>query len=450
LVNLRSRPQLQAAPSIRDFAARGQFVVDELQRNAAASQGPLISLLQQRNATYKAFWVANTVLVEADEETLKAIAELPEVESIEPDAPIALDDPPASGSALQAHPDASSDLRIEWNVKRTRAPEVWDQFGDQGQGIVVGIIDTGFAFHPALNQRYRGYKGKNAAGANIYDHNYNWRNAVDKKCVSTPCDGNGHGTHVTGTVLGRDGTHVIGVAPEAQFISCRALDDRGSGSNSSILGCYEWFISPTDLNGENPNPALRPQIVSQSLGGGSSTTIAEGNKSLRAAGILSIAAAGNSGNCSTIAYPGGYADVLAVGALSHNSNMVASFSSAGPPITKTLIKPDVMAGGETVNSAWLRNTYNAISGTSMATPAVSGVAALVLSAAPSLVGKPADVAEIMRLTANPNVLIPTGTRSACRNGYPNMVYGSGEIDAYKAVGEATWRAPRKGVPMGNH
>src|SRR6185437_14094693 len=321
-----------------------------------------------------------------------------------------------------------------------RAPEVWDKIGTQGQGVVVGVLDTGFAFHPALNARYRGYKGSNS-----YDHNYNWYSAVGD-CKTTPCDGNGHGTHVTGTVLGRDGNHVIGVAPEAKFISCRALNDGGSGTWSMVLACYQWFIAPTDVHGSNANSALRPQIVSQSIGGGLAAAIAEGNKSLRAAGILSIAAAGNNGGCNTVGAPGAYSDVLTVGALNANSNTVANFSSAGP--VGSLIKPDVMAGGQTVNSAWPKNTYRTLSGTSMATPAVSGVAALLLSAAPDFATSPADVAELIRITANSNVVIPSGARANCRSGSPSPVYGWGEVDAFKAVEEATLRRPRRGVRVG--
>src|SRR5215469_11425483 len=92
---LRSKPHLEGAAAISGFGARGLFVVNELKRNAASSQGPVISFLEQRGVKYEAFWIANMIWVEGDDETRKLLAELPEVESIEPDATITLDDPPA-------------------------------------------------------------------------------------------------------------------------------------------------------------------------------------------------------------------------------------------------------------------------------------------------------------------------------------------------------------------
>src|SRR5215472_2734266 len=130
---LRSKPQLEPARAINNFGARGQFVVNELKRNAAASQGPVIAFLEQRGVKYKAYWIANMIWVEGDDETRKKLAELPEVESIEPDETITLDDrvdPASSSSRLIA--DAAG-LNVEPNVERVRAPEVWD-LGYTGKG----------------------------------------------------------------------------------------------------------------------------------------------------------------------------------------------------------------------------------------------------------------------------------------------------------------------------
>jgi subtilisin family serine protease len=309
--------------------------------------------------------------------------------------------------------------------------------GYDGTGIVVGIIDTGFAPHPAINEKYRGYQGS----PTTFKNNYNWYDtAADPagdKCKTAPCDDNGHGTHVAGTVVGRAGNDDIGVAPGAQFIACRALKN-GSGAISSLLGCYQWFMAPTDLNNQNADPASRPQIVSQSLGAGSlSVAMADAITAMDAAGILSVAAAGNNGNgCKRVSYPAGLSEVLAVGALKADSDTVSDYSSSGPaPNFPNMIKPEIVAQGDAVRSAWLNNQYRAISGTSMATPAVSGVAALVMSASPRWIGHPADVARLLRETANANVSV--GLHQSCSSGYPNMVFGYGLVDAYKAVLEAS-------------
>jgi subtilisin family serine protease len=171
-----------------------------------------------------------------------------------------------------------------------------------------------------------------------------------------------------------------------------------------------------------------------SLGGsGGGIALAEAMSSLEAAGTLPVAAAGNSGACKTVSYPGALSNVLTVGALTEDesTNTLAGYSSSGPVPNSSAIKPDVVAQGSNVRSAWLNKTYRSISGTSMATPAVSGVAALVMSARPSWVGHPADVAELLRVTANRNVTAPA--RSTCSAGYPNNASGWGLVDAHAAV-----------------
>jgi subtilisin family serine protease len=230
---------------------------------------------------------------------------------------------------------------------------------------------------------------------------------------------------VTGTILGRDGANAIGVAPGAKFIACKAFN-RGVGEWSTVIACLQWFMMSS-------NPALRPQIINMSLGGGNSLALAQAMTSLQATGTLPVAAAGNGGGCKKITYPGGLSDVLAVGALTddESTNTLANYSSSGPLTNSSEIKPDVVAQGTNVRSAWLGGLYRSLSGTSMAAPAVSGVAALVMSARPSWVDHPADVAQLLRETANPNVSAPN--RPTCNGGDPNNASGWGMVDAQAAV-----------------
>jgi len=433
-VNLRSRAQLQAAANISDYAARGRFVMEELQRTAAASQGPVITFLEQHNAKFVPFWVANVIWVEADDETRTLVAQLPEVASVEPEQSIALDDPQAiAAPAPQAIRDASG-LTIGQNVSRINAPQVWDQ-GITGKGVVVGIMDTGFAPHPAITPKYRGYQGSPSS----FNNKYNWYDSVGVPRCQTPCDGNGHGTHVTGTVVGRDGSDAIGVAPDAQFIACRALNNSGSGTGQTVVACLQWFLAPTDTGGGNANSAYRPNIINMSLGSGSLPTgVADAMRNLRAAGTLPVAAAGNSGGCGLVGYPGALGDVVAVGSLTADAstNKVSTFSSTGPVKgDAALVKPDVMAQGEAVRSSWLRGGYNTINGTSMASPSVAGVAALVMSSSTRWLNDPSGVATILLDTANGNV--SPGTRSC------SQVFGRGLVDANAAVNRALLPVPRR-------
>ena len=167
-VNMRGRPHPEGVAAISDYASRGNFVVDELRRTAAASQAPVISFLKQRRVKYEAFWIANTILVEAGDETRKLIAGFPEVESIEPDQQIVLDGTPAIASAAQPSiADASELYMTGYNVARLHAPGVW-KTATEGAGIVVGVIDSGFEPHPALNARFRGFKDEGDQFDNAY------------------------------------------------------------------------------------------------------------------------------------------------------------------------------------------------------------------------------------------------------------------------------------------
>jgi subtilisin family serine protease len=429
-VNIRGRPHLEGVAAISDYAARGQFVVDELRRTAAASQAPVISFLKQRGVKYEPFWIANTILVEAGDETRKLIAGFPEVESIEPDQQIVLDDTRAIAPAAKPSTGGNAELYITgYNVARLHAPAVWKTV-TEGAGIVVGVIDSGFAPHPAINARFRGFKDE----GDQFDNAYNWRDTVSgDPCLDTPCDDNGHGTHVTGTIVGKDGNDVIGVAPAAQFIACRAFNRDGKGVVSAIVTCLQWFANPTDPNGRSPKPELRPQIVSMSLGASNSLTLSSAVEALVGEGTLVVAAAGNSGACKTIFYPGALSYALAVGAVSDDetTNKLAGYSSSGPIPNSTLIKPDLVAQGTNVVSAWPDGSYEPMNGTSMATPAVSGVAALVMSARPRWIDHPAQLAQLLRDTANRNVV--AANRSACSVGYPNNASGWGLVNAYAAV-----------------
>jgi subtilisin family serine protease len=170
-----------------------------------------------------------------------------------------------------------------------------------------------------------------------------------------------------------------------------------------------------------------------SLGGSNSIPMASAVEALTREGTLVVAAAGNSGACSKMLYPGALSYVLAVGALDdgENSNTLAAYSSSGPVPNSSTIKPDLVAQGTNVNSAWPGGGYMTLKGTSMATPAVSGVAALVMSAKPKWIDHPAQLAQLLRDTANRNVV--AANRSACSAGYPNNASGWGLVNAYAAV-----------------
>src|SRR4051794_7539020 len=253
-------PDLSKGYAIKDQDERGWFVYDTLKAAADRSQAGVQAMLSGVRVPYQSLWVANALVVSGDRDLVTALANRPEVTRIESDRPFkGIDDPVSASDARRtAAPEA-----IEWNLQNVNAPQVW-AMGYTGQGIVIGSQDTGVRWsHNALKTHYRGWNGTTA------DHNYNWWDAVrtpvpghtTNPCgyaSNVPCDDGGHGTHTTGTMAGDDGTgNQIGVAPGATWVGCRNMD-QGDGRPSTYISCFQFFTAPTNLSGNNPNPALRP------------------------------------------------------------------------------------------------------------------------------------------------------------------------------------------------
>jgi subtilisin family serine protease len=209
----------------------------------------------------------------------------------------------------------------------------------------IAVIDTGIQLtHPDLNA----VNGTNCTGSGSAN------------------DNNGHGTHVAGTIAARDDdAGVVGVAPEATIYALKVLDQNGNGSFSGVISALDWAV------------AHGVQITSNSYGSAQNpgTIVQQAFDNAAAHGILNVAAAGNSGNCQgtgdNVIDPGKYDSVIAVAAVDA-ADAAACFSSTGP-------KVELAAPGVAVTSTVPGGGYDTFSGTSMATPHVTGVAALVLA-----------------------------------------------------------------------
>lgn len=220
---------------------------------------------------------------------------------------------------------------------------VGGQAGTAGAGVKVAVIDTGIDLdHPDLAANLK--TGVRYTG-------------------SSPDDDNGHGTHVAGTIGAVDNTiGVIGVAPGVSLYPVKVLDRRGSGYLSDVAAGIDWCRT----NGMH--------VANMSLGGSSGTAVlSNACDNAKNAGVLLVAAAGNSGDGNTgtqeTSYPAAYGSVLAVGA-TNSSDGLASFSNSGPFL-------DLAAPGVSVHSTARGGGYATYNGTSMASPHVAGVAALV-------------------------------------------------------------------------
>ncbi|MBT3524815.1 MAG: S8 family serine peptidase [Bdellovibrionales bacterium] len=232
-------------------------------------------------------------------------------------------------------------------------------------------------------------------------------------------DGHGHGTHCAGTIVGGAASgQAIGVAPGAQLIVGKIVDDGGSSEFAAILRGMQWIADP---DGDPATPD-HPHLISNSWGVHSGLGLLEAVNSWLVLGITPIFAAGNRGsNPGTVWAPAQFPDLLAVGAV-NSLDQIARFSSRGPVIHlgESYIKPDITAAGVDVLSSSLGGGYLHRSGTSMAAPHVAGVVALMMAANPHLT--PFEILTIVRRSA-----IDLGVK-----GVDNS-YGAGRVDAFDAV-----------------
>jgi len=322
---------------------------------------------------------------------------------------------------------------IEWNVQWVGAPDVWDEY--DGSNFVVANADTGVAWqHPALIQQYRGYNNNNP------NHNYHWWDAIHSaggRCgfdSQVPCDDNGHGTHTTGTAVGYNHNgYYTGVAPGAKWIACRNMD-RGLGTPQTYIECLQFFIAPTDLQGTNPNPFLAPHVIGNSYGcppseGCAPNSLQNAVNNVVNAGIFMSVSAGNSGpSCNSVTDPPAiYGNVCSVGATGASSSIIASYSSRGTVPGSGIMSPNLVAPGSSVRSAYPPSGYATLSGTSMASPAVTGAIPLVWQARPDLEREPARTRQHLEGTATGRPQTGCGS-----SGVPNNVYGYGELDVEAA------------------
>jgi subtilisin family serine protease len=445
VIMLADQADVSAAHRMSDQDARGWFVFNTLTQHATRTQAALRAELDARGVSYQTFWAANMIVATADRALIEWLANRDDVARIDSNNPVRWIEPPEVANFSPAPNGPSAPNTAEWGVLNVNAPSVW-ALGFNGAGMVIGEQDTGVRWtHAALKPKYRGWDGT------VANHNYNWHDSIHAgggDCgpnTIAPCDDSGHGTHTAGTTVGDDGLgNQIGVAPGARWIGCRNMDV-GNGTPASYTECFQFMIAPTDSSGNNPNPALRAHVLNNSWTCPASegcTTRAEletiVNNTL-AAGIFVVASAGNSGpNCSTVSDPPSIYDAaFSVGAYDIN-NSLAGFSSRGPSTyyVPNLLKPNLSGPGVNVRSSTRTSdtSFGNLSGTSMSSPHVAGVVALLWSARPQLVRDIFSTKALLQNTANPSVLVAAQTCGGTSSGQiPNNTFGYGRVDVLAAV-----------------
>jgi subtilisin len=360
--------------------------------------------------------IANAIATTLTDKAIKALKKNKNVEYVEED--------------IQFKVSAQS---LPWGVDRIDAEIAWGgSDGDTslpttgveytGDGIDVAVIDTGIdTGHPDLN-----YKTGNG---------YDFVNDDND-----PKDDNGHGTHVAGTIAALDNTvGYIGVAPKVDLYVLKALNSRGSGYLSDIAAAIDWAVKgPNGVEGDGDDA----EVVSMSLGASSTTsTLKTAVDNALAKGTLPVAAAGNDGS-SSFHYPAAYSSVVSVSATDSNDGL-ASFSNYGSwielaapgvSIPSTMPTYDVTLTSTGPPPKRYSNNYDTMSGTSMACPHVSGVAALVFEAGPSDDNGQNGIADEVR------VILQNTAEDLGATGKDNN-YGYGLVDAEAAVDGVSSGAP---------
>ncbi|MFU8766911.1 MAG: S8 family peptidase [Candidatus Methanoperedens sp.] len=234
---------------------------------------------------------------------------------------------------------------MPWGIKRIDAEPSWGK--STGNGTKVAVVDTGIDFqHPDLAGNVKG-------GVSFVKRSKGYR------------DDNGHGTHVAGTIAALNNEiGVVGVAPDAWLYGVKVLDRKGSGWLSDVIAGIDWSTA----NGM--------QVITMSLGSsGSSNSLEMAVDNAYNQGIVIVAAAGNDYG-GTVSYPARYDSVIAVTATDSGDN-IASFSNTGQ-------EAELAAPGVGIYSTYKGGSYATLSGTSMATPHVTGTVALLLASNESL------------------------------------------------------------------
>lgn len=425
LIKMRKKPQVAQTRStdsvvktLQKEAKRAQrSVLDYLRGTVKASSSETKGAVKANSV--HSFWLVNLVSAELNKAQIAEVAKLPGVVTIYEDRVFHV-----------YHPEMVDPEESVWdNIGFVNAPEVW-ALGYRGQNVKVAVIDTGVdPDHPELASALGGEAPYHEGYWVEFDENGN------QVPDSVPHDSDTHGTHVSGTAVGRNVNLRIGMAPEAIFGHVLALP-QGSGTLPQLLAGMQWAVEHGF------------QVVNGSWGGsGLDEEFAEAVANMATAGVFPVFAIGNDGPDETGA-PGNTPYAEAVGAFDAEGE-IAEFSGGGVvqypnypyPEASETIKPDISAPGVAITSAVPGGGYEAYNGTSMASPHVTGAVALLLSKNPALTAD--EIRVILRESVGGKVglLNDPGARGK------DTRYGWGRLNTLKAI-QAVPAPPTSGMIQG--
>ena len=409
--NLRSNVK-----NIDDAKAYRQAIVGELKSFSEESQKDILSILKAGEASgdikdIKTHWLSNMISCTASKYYIYLLSGHSDIKILGYNKTQFLlwDEKVKETEPLRG---------IAPHVKHVKADKAWD-LGLTGEGVLVGVIDTGVNFHKDIaNSLWDGGEEYPNHGYNTFENSHN------------VTDGFNHGTHCAGIICG-DGTSgtQIGVAPDATIMCVKVMDDAGSGNANSVCSGIEFAI-------EHGADVLNMSLGFPNASNSTREALRQTYENALEANVAIVTAVGNDGMLNLTfpvpnsvrvpggcpppwlhpdqqANPGGLSACIAVGAV-NSSNKVADFSSKGPFTWQTtsyedypylpgreigLIRPDVCAPGVNIVSCSNKNSggYASMDGTSQATPCVTGVICLMLQKKSHLT--PAQICEVLETTA---------------------------------------------------
>ncbi|MCB2212437.1 S8 family peptidase [bacterium] len=427
---------------VRSIEQRRALLWDEVSRTAEIAQDDILGALYAdeqlgQAESIRSIAINNSISAKLTPTAIRRLADRHDVNVIEYSPDVQCLEPVETSGT----PGGNQTDEIAWHVNQVGAPDVWDM-GYTGEGIIVAIMDTGVNYnHVDLADHL--WDG----GAEFPNHGYDvYSNDND------PMDYHGHGTHVAGIVAsdGTAGTQA-GIAPDATIMCVKIMSDGGGADLSDVWAGVNWAV---EHGAHHTTISAGWYNISNALHQGNRDTY----EVARLAGLTNTKSAGNSGGSSfntppeqvsapgwvpspwhnpDQTEPGGQGGLTVVGSTNSSDN-ISSYSSHGPVTWENidpwfdyvynngqnqgLIKPDVSAPGEDINSCSYSNIngYTIKSGTSMASPCAGGSIALIRSINPNLT--PEEVDEILQTT----------TVDLGATGKDN-VFGAGRVDVYEAA-----------------
>ncbi len=407
---------------------RHKMVVETLQRQAKESQDALLGDLNSAKAGgdvlgFSEHWIVNSVVVKATVAKVRELSRRADVERIEADLVVELIEPVDQKDVVADRNNRG--IGITPGVVAVGARRVWNELGINGNGVIVGVLDTGVdGNHVALTDRWQG---------NFSNPDYCWIDAAGLG-HETPQDSHGHGSHVMGTITGLAADDTIGVAPGATWIASNVINmSTGGDFDNGVLVSLEFM---TDPDGNPQTTADLPAVVQNSWGVNENfpnyydcdSRWWDAIDNCEAAGVVLTWSAGNEGpGAQSMRSPADRAasptNCFSVGStLTSAPYTISSFSSRGPSGCggEWAMKPEIVAPGSDIYSVQAGGGYTYMSGTSMAGPHLAGVVALMRAANPDL-----DVITVKQILMDTAIdLGPAGE---------DNTYGHGFVDAYEAV-----------------